>query len=269
VLKQHNRRDEEFSGTAGEVARELLDRHQLQKVKVEVTDLGDHYDPETKAVRLGRDKFHRKSLTAVTTAAHEVAHALQDASDYGPFVWRTRLVKVAQVTGDVGSVLLLAVPVAALITRQAVPPIFIGAAAVAMLGTGVAAQVAALPSELDASFGRALPLLRADYITGEQVASARKILLACSLTYVASSLVAVMHIWPWLGRRPAYLVSANPSNIARTEATEALFGGSIRKTRRPTDSPSPTFAASNRRPGVIEQLVRVIAKPVIRGWLLI
>ena len=210
VLKQHNREEENFPGTAGELARELLDRHRLQRVKVESTDVGDHYDHEAKAVRLSRDKFDRKTLAAVTTAAHEVAHALQDACDYGPFVLRTHLVKVAKVTGEVGSVVLLAAPMVALISHQVVPPVIIGTAVFAMLGAGVAVQLASLPSELDASFGRALPLLRERYIGVEQAKDARKILIACSSTYVVSSLVSVLNFWPWLGRRPVVPAPRNP-----------------------------------------------------------
>ena len=210
MLKQYNRREENFPGTASELARDLLDHHQLQGIKVESTDVGDHYDREAKAVRLSRDKFDRKTLTAVTAAAHEVAHALQDASDYGPFVVRTHLVKLAKITGELGSVVLLAAPMVALISHRVVPPALIGGTAFSMLGAGVAAQLATLPSELDASFGRALPLLRQRYVGAEQSKEARKILMACSMTYVASSLVSVLSFWPWLGRKPAVPAPAPP-----------------------------------------------------------
>jgi len=201
VLGQHNCKEEDSLNTAGELARELLDRHHLHSVKVESTDQGDHYDPEAKAVRLSRDKMTRKTLTAVATAAHEVGHALQHASGYAPFLLRTRLAKVAQVTGQAGSAMLLAAPIAAAFSRQPVPPILIGTAAIAIMGTGVLVQLATLPTELDASFGRALPLLRDGYISREQEKAARKILTACSLTYVTSSLAAVLTIWHWLPGR--------------------------------------------------------------------
>ncbi len=210
VLKQHNREEENVSSTAGELARELLDRHQLQRVKVESTDVDDHYDQEAKAVRLNRDKFDRRTLAALTTAAHEVAHALQDACDFGPFVLRTRLAKIAKITGEVGSFILLAAPVVALISRQAVPPAIIGNAVFAMLGAGMAVQLASLPSELDASFGRALPMLREKNIGANQAKKARKILIACSSTYIASSLVSVLSFWPWAGRRPPAPAPAPP-----------------------------------------------------------
>lgn len=199
VLKQHNRKENESFPSGGELAKELLARHNLQRVKIESSDSGDHYDPKAKAVRLTRDKIERKTLTAITTAAHEVAHALQDASGYPPFVWRMRLVTVAQTTGQFGSVILIAVPALALFTRQIMPPVLIGSVAFAMLATGMAAQLVALPTELDASFGRAMPLLKDGYITERQAKDAKTILVASSLTYVASSLLSVLNFWPWLG----------------------------------------------------------------------
>ena len=100
LMRRHDREDLDLPVTSSSFAREVLDRHQLQEVKVEVTDTGDHYDQQSKAVRIYRGRFNRKTLTAMTTAAHEVAHALQDASDYGPFVWRKHINKAAQITGE-------------------------------------------------------------------------------------------------------------------------------------------------------------------------
>jgi hypothetical protein len=44
------------------------------------------------------------------------------------------------------------------------PTILLGTAALAMLGTGMAAQLSGLPTELDASFRRALPMLKEGYM---------------------------------------------------------------------------------------------------------
>ena len=43
------------------MARQILDLNGLQRVRVECTDMGDHYDPESKAVRLARDKYDRRT----------------------------------------------------------------------------------------------------------------------------------------------------------------------------------------------------------------
>jgi Zn-dependent membrane protease YugP len=272
VLDQHNRKDLAGGWTAGEMARQLLDDNRLESVKVESSDIGDHYDPVAKAVRLGRDKIDRKTLTAVTTAAHEVAHAIQDASGYGPFIWRTRLVKVAQHAGEIGSVLFLAIPLAAIFSRNPVPPIVIGSAALAMMGTGVIAQLAALPSELEASFGKALPMLRDGYIDAQRGEDARRILLACSLTYVASSLVAILHIWPWLGRSvPMHSrsVADRPRVLGPAVALPRGRAGRDRRTtaRVQPSGNQPTISLAPR--SAKDKPVRRFAKSLIRAWLLL
>jgi hypothetical protein len=263
VLRQHNSRKTAYPGTAAELARELLDNNRLPQVKVERTDLGDHYDPQTRTVRLARDKYDRNSLTAQTAAAHEVAHAIQHHGNYGPFIWRMRLVKVAQVTGEAGFVLLLSAPVTAMFSRQPLPPLIIGTAALAMLGTGMAVQLVALPSELDASFRKALPMLQAGYIDAAQLGEARKILTACSLTYVASSLVSVLHIWPWLGRGPGILVRQQPAGLlSGMPAWRGKSPGPGAPARRPQSLASKPVHGGN-----MHTLLRTYGKPWIRRWM--
>jgi len=67
----------DFPGTGGEFARHILDEMKLGHVKVEETKLGDHYDPDDKAVRLLPQHFNGRSLSAVVIAArrHEEARA--------------------------------------------------------------------------------------------------------------------------------------------------------------------------------------------------
>jgi len=247
VLKQHSREDGNFPTTGGELARELLDRYHLGMVKVEPTDVSDHYDPEAKAVRLTRDKFERKSLASVATAAHEVSHALQDASGYLPFVWRSHLVKVAQATGQLGSIVLVAVPATALLTSRALPPVIVGMAVFSMLGTGLAVQLATVPTEFNASFGRALPMLRDGYISGKQEKNAKKILFACSLTYVASSLVAFLNFWPWLGRGVTVLSPRKLPDIVGRRPTSPRGTPVGRRGTTPSGPPVNTSGRGSRR----------------------
>jgi len=259
VLNRHNKSDASISLTGAELVRELLDRHGLNAVRIEVTDIGDHYDPQTRTVRLTRDKIDRRSLTALTTAAHEVGHALQDASGYPPFVWRLRLARVAQVTGQAGSVMLIAVPLVALATRAPVPPMVVGSIALTMIGVGVVAQMAALPAELDASFRKALPMLRAQYIDAEQEKAAREILTACSLTYVASSLAGVLNVWPWLRGIPTPAPRPVRAGLVAT-------GAGLSEVRR-NRCPAPRRIRKRRRGGVLESVLWRVGKPVIRQWI--
>lgn len=262
VLKRNHGREGESALKAVDLARELLDKHGLQSVKVEVTDRGDHYDPQCRAVRLARDKYDRGSLTALTTAAHEVAHAMQHARDYGPFLWRTRLARLAQVTGELGGGLLLAVPVTALVARNRTQPAVLAVAALSVLGTGVAAQLATLPSELDASFNRALPMLRAGYIDHAQAEEAHRILLACSLTYVASSLALVITFWPWIG---ANVQRTAPLGLTSASALQPGAGAALRRPQAVEARAPLSHAKVDVRLG--EALLRPLLKPLIRGWL--
>ena len=250
VLARHNATPDPDLPKGRELARRILDAHGLDWVRVECTDVGDHYDPEAKAVRLSRDKFDRNTLTAVTTAAHEAAHAIQDAGGYPPFVWRSRLVSLARVTGQVGSVVLIAVPAAALLGNRSIPPGLVGVSLFAMLTTGVAAQFAALPTELDASFRRALPMLRETCGDPQQLDHARDILIATSSTYVAASLLSVLNIWPWVGIPRA----AAPLLPAAAATKPAARPPAMRTTR-------------TRHRGALARLTRVFGKPVIRAWM--
>jgi Zn-dependent membrane protease YugP len=135
----------------------------------------------------------------VVVAAHEVGHALQDAQHYRPLRTRTRLVRLAARMERIGAGIMMAVPVIALITR--VPAtgflIFLGGLGTLCIPLGV--HLLTLPAELDASFKRALPLLvEGHYIPREDVPAARKILVACALTYVASALMGLLNVWRWI-----------------------------------------------------------------------
>src|SRR3954469_16413527 len=79
VMAQHGVDRPDLPGTGAELARHLLDEAGLQSVTVEKTDIGDHYDPEARVVRLLPQHHDGRSIAAVAVAAHEVSHAVQHA----------------------------------------------------------------------------------------------------------------------------------------------------------------------------------------------
>jgi len=199
VMTRYNHRPEEnFPGSGGELARHLLDRFSLQSVQVEATDSGDHYDPTDKTIRLTKDKLTGKTLTAITTAAHEVGHALQDAVDDPLFRLRGRLVGFSVSAQKIGSLLLFAAPLLSLVTRTPAAGVISAIAAFLILGSNVIVQLVTLPVELDASFKKALPLLEGGYLAPAQYVGARRILRAASLTYLSASLAGLLNFWQWL-----------------------------------------------------------------------
>jgi hypothetical protein len=198
VLSHYGRR-EYFSGNGMELARRLLDRSGIPDVRVETTSLGDHYDPQAKAIRLSPERCGRNTLTAVVVAAHEVGHAIQDHTGYPPFRSRTRWIVVGSRLERIGAGVMVAVPVVAMITRVPAAGLLMFLGGLATLCIPLVIHLFTLPTEFDASFGRALPILSTgEYIPPEDIPGARRILLACSLTYVASALAGLLNVWRWI-----------------------------------------------------------------------
>ncbi|MBT8064242.1 MAG: zinc metallopeptidase, partial [Gammaproteobacteria bacterium] len=117
VMRRYARPADRYGRDGRETARRLLDGMGLGDVTVEVTEAGDHYDPEARAVRLSPDNYSGRSLTAVTIAAHEVGHALQDAEGFAPLKWRSRMVRWVGPVEKTGAVLMMATPIIIGITR--------------------------------------------------------------------------------------------------------------------------------------------------------
>ena len=188
VMRRHARERADFPGTGGEFARHVLNRLGLGEVVVERSEQGDHYDAGARAVRLSPANFDGRSLTAVVVAAHEVGHAMQDASGYPALRTRTRLAEIAIRLQKAGAVVMLAAPVFFLVLRSPVAVLIQAGLAVFVLGLSVILHLATLPVEIDASFRRALPVLETGrYLDAADLPAARTILRAAAFTYVRRS----------------------------------------------------------------------------------
>jgi hypothetical protein len=199
VLARHGRDRPDLGGTGGELARHLLDGMKLDHVKVEETNLGDHYDPEAKAVRLSRDHYGGRSVAALAVAAHEVGHAMQDATGYAPLRRRTVLAKQAMWMERIGAVVMLFAPIMAAIVKHPAGMLLEFAAGLVILSMSVLMHLSTLPVEFDASYKRALPLLEEGrFLPDKDMPAARSILKAAALTYVAAALMSLVNIARWL-----------------------------------------------------------------------
>ena len=151
-----------------------------------------------RAVRLTRDKFDGKTLTAITVAAHECGHAYQHAAAEPMFMLRTRLAKMSVIAQRVGSFLLFAAPLSVLVTKVPAAAFLNISGAFLIMGFAVVMHLLTLPVEIDASFNKALPLLNSGYLSERQKPAARSILRAAAWTYVAASLASLLNFWRWL-----------------------------------------------------------------------
>ncbi|MEE8538258.1 MAG: zinc metallopeptidase [Woeseiaceae bacterium] len=198
VLAKYSEPADRYSGTGAQLARHLLNKNGLENVKVEQTREGDHYDPNEKAVRLTPDKFDGRSLTAITVAAHEVGHALQDRDGFAPLKLRTRLVKGMRNVEKLGAGILMVSPFIGALTRIPGLGIFMFLGGLLTLGSSTLIHLVTLPTEFDASFNRALPILENDNILKQKDRRhARLILKAAAYTYVSASLMSLLNIARW------------------------------------------------------------------------
>jgi uncharacterized protein len=199
IMDKYSEPANRYSFTGAQFARDLLDRAQLKHVGVEETASGDHYDPSAKIVRLTPDKFNGRSLTAITVAAHEVGHAMQDQDHYAPLALRTRLVALAAPAEKLGASILMLAPVILAISRSPGAGLLFLVGGVLTLGSAVLVHAVTLPMELNASFARALPILeREHYLIDGDMPHARRLLGAAAWTYVAASLMTLLNVARWL-----------------------------------------------------------------------
>jgi uncharacterized protein len=197
TMAAHGKDRLDFPGTGGELARHLLDEAGLQEVKLERIPAGDHYSPAEKAVRLTPGNFDGKSVTAAAVAAHEVGHALQDRDGYAPLRIRQKLAGICITIERVGSILLFATPFIFALIRSPIVLVAEVVLALGILASTVVIHIFTLPTEFDASFRRALPVLQG-YLRPEDIPAARSVLKAAAYTYVAGALVSLLDIARWI-----------------------------------------------------------------------
>ncbi len=198
VMARYSVPPDRYGGSGGELARHLLDVCGLKTVQVEATPDGDHYDPASKTVRLTEDKMNGRSLTAITVAAHEVGHAIQDAEGYRPLRYRSRMVGVMRNVERLGAGILLVSPFIGALTRVPALGVLMFLGGLMALGSSTLVHLVTLPTEFDASFRRALPLLdRENILKSADRPHARRLLTAAAFTYVAASLMSLLTIARW------------------------------------------------------------------------
>ena len=169
------------SGLTGkEVAEIIMQANGITGVKVvrgEV-ELSDHYEP---------------TVASVAIAAHEIGHVIQDkVADYKPMRWRHSLVPLANLGGNLSTILIM---VGFLLTG------LIGTFGytIAWVGVGfmlfaVLFQVVTLPVEFDASKRALEQVVDLNIVDEQENRHCRKVLTAAALTYVAAAVVALMEL---------------------------------------------------------------------------
>lgn len=174
--------------TGAQVARMILDQHGLSDVRVVPTQgfLADHYNPATKTVALSEDNYYNSSIAGTAVAAHEVGHAIQHKEAYSMLTLRSKLVPVANFSSNASWIIIM-IGLFSSISGF----LLLG---IVLLTASVVFQVVTLPVEFDASKRAMNEVVSLGIIGNNEERSARKVLNAAAMTYVAAAAVAVLEL---------------------------------------------------------------------------
>ena len=187
AFKKYNQVPSMARLSGAETARRILSEQGIYDVAVEETggSLSDHYDPSSKVVRLSSDNFHGHHLAGLAVAAHEVGHAIQHANGYLPLNVRHAILPVANLGSSLGFPMVIGGMLFGFTGLIDIGILFFAGAVIFQLVT--------LPVEFNAS-SRAMVILSQGYLAGDEVGSAKKVLNAAAMTYVAAAATAVMQL---------------------------------------------------------------------------
>ena len=170
--------------TGAESARRVLEANGVVGVRIERIsgNLTDHFDPKTNTIRLSESVYDATTVSAVGVAAHEAGHAVQYAVGYSPMKLRAAIIPAT----NIGSQLAMPLVLLGLLLSSAML-VDIGIVAFSM---STLFQLVTLPVEFNAS-RRAVATLEASCVSATEVKSAKAVLRAAALTYVAALAVSL------------------------------------------------------------------------------
>ena len=174
--------------TGSEIARSMLDEAGLYDVPIEIvnSELGDHYDPRSRVLRLSPDVYSKATVAAAGIAAHEVGHALQHQRSYAPLVLRNTIAPAVNISSNLSWGIFFAG-----LIFSVRPLLTIG---IILFTAVVLFQVVTLPVEFNAS-RRALEVLESrNILYSDELKGAKKVLGAAALTYVAAALMSILQL---------------------------------------------------------------------------
>ncbi len=174
--------------TGFDAARRILDANGLTHVRISKVqgDLTDHFNPKDNTVYLSDTVHSVASAAAVGVAAHEAGHAVQFAVGYTPMKVRSAIIPITNIGSN------LAMPLVLLGIVLSFPTLaYIGVIA---FGLSTLFQLVTLPVEFNAS-SRAMEALKSSgTLDADEQKSARKVLTAAALTYVAALAVSLANL---------------------------------------------------------------------------
>ena len=192
-------KEEGRNGVSGyEAARRILDNNGLENVEINQVQgtLSDFYDPRNKTVNLSTDIYNGRTVAAVSVAAHECGHAIQDKNGYLFLRMRRAIIPVVNLASYAGY---FAVLIGLFFSSLLLLRIGILMEVIIFLF-----QVITLPVEFNASNRGLKQIKELNLLEKDEYYGGKKMLTSAALTYVAgvvSALILVLRLALLLRRR--------------------------------------------------------------------
>lgn len=196
AYKKYSKISNSHGLTGAQAAQRILSHYGVYDVRIVpcAGKLTDNYNPTTKTISLSEGVFNSTSVAAIGIACHEAGHAAQHAEDYLPNKIRTSLVPVTNFGSRFGLLIAFAgyfIAAGSMLNSIGYYIIILG---LALYGLTAIFQFATLPVEFNAS-RRALNVIEdTGMLAGDEFDSAKKVLTAAAMTYVAALATSIMNV---------------------------------------------------------------------------
>ncbi len=196
AYKKYSRIGNSRGITGAQAAQIVLQHYGVYNVRIVPCSgkLTDNFNPKTNTISLSQGVFNSTSVAAVGIACHEAGHAAQHAENYKPNEIRSSLVPVTNFGSRFGLIIAFAGYFIAAGTMLNSVGYYIIIAGLALYGLTALFQLVTLPVEFNAS-SRALRVIEeTGLLAGEEYKSAKSVLTAAAMTYVAALATSVVNL---------------------------------------------------------------------------
>tara|TARA_B100000161_G_C33475071_1_gene379836 strand:- start:122 stop:820 length:699 start_codon:yes stop_codon:yes gene_type:complete len=196
IFKKNNKIFDDMPFTGTELGHKILKEENLEKIPINTIKgtLIDNYDPVKKEINITDKIYNKKSITSLAVVAHEIGHAIQDRENYKPLRFRQVLLQKTKLLQGIGSLLFfIGLPSIFAFTKSPLITFILGILILGCFSTNFIIHLFTLRTEFDASFNKALPILK-KYVPSENLKQCRSVLIAAALTYVSNSLISILRL---------------------------------------------------------------------------
>ena len=176
--------------TGKQSAQKVLEHHSVSGVPIgRITGyFTDHFDSRTNKISLSENVHDKSSIAAISVAAHEAGHAVQNEKGYIPLKIRQFLVPITQIGSN------LAMPLVFIGLLLPVRYSFVVNFGIILYSLAVLFQIITLPVEFDASRRAFESLKNTKTIEKHEEEGIKAVLSAAAFTYIVATFTALLSL---------------------------------------------------------------------------